>query len=107
VGHDGRDSVYYEELHDGAWRRLAIDGEMLTGGAHHVICSPALLSRKTPRTPRCNARRSCCQMTVEEKVMQLSSVFPLALFTSEGPNQQSGAREPSRASAASRWRSFR
>jgi beta-glucosidase-like glycosyl hydrolase len=27
------------------------------------------------------------QMTVEEKAMQLSSVFPLALFTTEGPNQ--------------------
>ncbi len=37
VGHDDRDAVYYEELHGGAWRRLVIDGEMLTGRAHHVI----------------------------------------------------------------------
>jgi hypothetical protein len=29
--------VYYEELRDSTWRRLAIDGEMLTGRAHHVI----------------------------------------------------------------------
>jgi hypothetical protein len=29
--------MYYEEFHDGAWQRLDIDGEMLTGRAHHVI----------------------------------------------------------------------
>jgi hypothetical protein len=37
VGHQGRDMMYYEELHDGTWQRLEIDGEMLTGRAHHVI----------------------------------------------------------------------
>ena len=37
VGHQGRDQMYYEELRDGAWERIAIDGEMLTGRAHHVI----------------------------------------------------------------------
>jgi hypothetical protein len=37
VGHEGRDSVYYEEFHHGAWRRLAIEGEMLGGRPHHVI----------------------------------------------------------------------
>jgi hypothetical protein len=37
VGHVGRDSIYYEELCDGVWRRLEIEGEMLTGRAHHVI----------------------------------------------------------------------
>lgn len=37
VGHSGRDQMYYEELRDGEWERLAIDGEMLTGRAHHVI----------------------------------------------------------------------
>lgn len=37
VGHRGRDMMYYEEFHDGAWQRLDIDGEMLTGRAHHVI----------------------------------------------------------------------
>jgi hypothetical protein len=37
VGHQGRDRMYYEELRDGAWERLAIDGEMLMGRAHHVI----------------------------------------------------------------------
>jgi hypothetical protein len=37
VGHQGRDAMYYEEWHDGAWRSLAIDGELLGGRAHHVI----------------------------------------------------------------------
>jgi hypothetical protein len=37
VGHAGRDMMYYEEKHDGAWRRIELSGEMLTGGAHHVI----------------------------------------------------------------------
>lgn len=37
VGHRGRDSMYYEERHDGEWRRIDISGEMLTGRAHHVI----------------------------------------------------------------------
>jgi hypothetical protein len=29
--------MYYEELHDGVWERIDIDGEMLMGRAHHVI----------------------------------------------------------------------
>lgn len=37
VGHSGRDQMYYEELLGGAWQRIAIDGEMLMGPAHHVI----------------------------------------------------------------------
>jgi hypothetical protein len=37
VGHQGRDRMYYEELRDGAWERIDIDGEMLMGRAHHVI----------------------------------------------------------------------
>jgi hypothetical protein len=37
VGHHGRDMMYYEERHAGGWRRIDIDGEMLTGRAHHVI----------------------------------------------------------------------
>lgn len=37
VGHQGRDMMYYEEWNDGGWQRLVIDGEMLTGRAHHVI----------------------------------------------------------------------
>ena len=40
VGHSGRDMMFYEEFHQGAWRRIAIDGEMLTGRAHHVIYFP-------------------------------------------------------------------
>jgi hypothetical protein len=37
VGHVGRDGMFYEELVDGRWERLDIDGEMLVGGAHHII----------------------------------------------------------------------
>ncbi len=37
VGHSGRDRMYYEEFRHGAWQRIDIDGEMLTGRAHHVI----------------------------------------------------------------------
>jgi hypothetical protein len=28
VGHQGRDSLYYDELRDGRWRRIEIGGEM-------------------------------------------------------------------------------
>ena len=37
VGHRGRDQMFYEEKIGGVWQRLEIDGEMLTGRAHHVI----------------------------------------------------------------------
>jgi hypothetical protein len=37
VGHRGRDAMYYEELVDGEWLRLDLDGEMNIGRAHHVI----------------------------------------------------------------------
>jgi hypothetical protein len=37
VGHRDRDGMYYEELQGGTWQRIDIDGEMLTGRAHHVI----------------------------------------------------------------------
>src|SRR5512138_2776241 len=37
VRHQGRDRMFYEELHDGVWERIGIDGEMLMGRAHHVI----------------------------------------------------------------------
>jgi hypothetical protein len=37
VGHRGRDAMYYEEMIDGAWQRIELDGEMLMGRAHHVI----------------------------------------------------------------------
>ena len=37
VGHAGRDRMYYEERHGSAWRRIDIDGEMLTGRAHHAV----------------------------------------------------------------------
>ena len=37
VGHLGRDRMYYEEQQGRAWQRINLDGEMLTGRAHHVI----------------------------------------------------------------------
>jgi hypothetical protein len=37
VGHVGRDAMYYEELRNGTWDRIDIDGEMLVGKAHHII----------------------------------------------------------------------
>jgi hypothetical protein len=37
VRHEGRDSMFYEELHQGAWRRLDINAEMLVGRAHYGI----------------------------------------------------------------------
>ncbi|MBV6522455.1 MAG: hypothetical protein MNPFHGCM_02603 [Gemmatimonadaceae bacterium] len=38
VGHQGRDRMYYEELHGRRWERIDIDGELLVGvAAHHVI----------------------------------------------------------------------
>ena len=41
VGHVGRDGMYYEERVEGEWQRIAIDGEMLGGPAHHVIYFPS------------------------------------------------------------------
>jgi hypothetical protein len=29
--------MYYEELRDGKWERLNLDGEMLMGRAHHIV----------------------------------------------------------------------
>ena len=37
VGHVGRDRMYYEEQHEGEWRRLEFEGEMLGGRAHHAV----------------------------------------------------------------------
>lgn len=41
VGHRGRDEMYYEEMVNGRWERILIDGEMLCGKAHHVIYFPS------------------------------------------------------------------
>lgn len=37
VGHQGRDGMYYEEEVGNEWRRIPIDGELLTGRAHHAV----------------------------------------------------------------------
>ena len=42
VGHQGRDSMFYDELIDGAWERIEIDGEMQCGSGdpQHVVWFP-------------------------------------------------------------------
>jgi hypothetical protein len=46
VGHKGRDDMYYEEFHDGSWKRIALDGDMLCGPAHHIIYFPSATTWK-------------------------------------------------------------
>ena len=41
VGHVGRDGMYYEEEIGGRWQRIGIDGELLTGRAHHAVYLPS------------------------------------------------------------------
>lgn len=41
VGHRGRDEMFYDEMVNGRWERIWIDGEMLCGKAHHVIYFPS------------------------------------------------------------------
>jgi hypothetical protein len=41
VGHRGRDEMFYEEVVNGRWERIWLDGEMLCGKAHHVIYFPS------------------------------------------------------------------
>ena len=52
-----------------------------------LMFASAAFAQDTTDGPMQRAEKLLRQMTVEEKVMQLSSVFPLALFTTEGPNQ--------------------
>lgn len=67
VGHRGRDLMFYEEKVAGVWQRLEIDGEMLTGRAHHVIyLASAEVWRGYPEWAR--ERR-------EEIVARVKSVF--------------------------------
>lgn len=42
VGHQGRDSMFYDELIDGHWERIQIDGEMQGGDGdpQHVVWFP-------------------------------------------------------------------
>lgn len=42
IRHEGRDAIYYEELHEGTWRGFELGGEMLIGPAHHAICFGSL-----------------------------------------------------------------
>jgi hypothetical protein len=62
VGHQGRDQMYYEELHQGAWKRIEIDGEMLMGRAHpcHLLRDAGTVARVSAvgARPPCRDHRS-------------------------------------------------
>ena len=57
---------------------------LASAGARPAIAQPAPPTSKTPMN---RADELLRQMTVEEKAMQLSSVFPLALFDTKGTNR--------------------
>jgi len=52
VRHAGRDAFLYEELRDGAWVAIAVEGEMLVGRPHHVVFAPAQTWRVYPQWAR-------------------------------------------------------
>jgi beta-glucosidase len=56
-------------------------------GSIGVPAASAQTTSTTPRTPTERADELLRQMTSDEKVMQLSSVFPLALFDTKGTNR--------------------
>jgi len=43
VGHQGRDSLFYDELIEGEWKRIIIDGEMQCSDENpqHVVWFPS------------------------------------------------------------------
>jgi hypothetical protein len=68
--------MYYEELQEGEWRRLDIDGEMLTGRAHHVIYFGSRESwNEAPDWAR--GRR-------DEIIRRIKSAFPIPDYEYEG-----------------------
>ena len=76
VGHRGRDSMYYEELVDGEWRRLDLAGEMLVGRAHHAIYLGSKAEwQQRPEWAR--SRRS-------EILARIKSAFPIPDYEYEG-----------------------
>ncbi len=57
VGHKGRDSIFYDELIDGDWERIEIDGEMQGGAGdpQHVVWFPS--EEQWARLPKWTAGR--------------------------------------------------
>lgn len=75
VGHQGRDQMYYEEFAENRWKRIEIDGEMLTGKAHHVVY---LSSIKFP---------DWAQSRTEEIISRIKSEFREPEYEYWGDNQ--------------------
>ena len=61
-----------------------------------LVFASAAFAQDTTDTPMQRAEELLRQMTIEEKAMQLSSVFPLALFDTDGADPQP-ARRPAEA----------
>ena len=66
---------------------LASSAAGLVGGTPSSAQETRAVPPTPSATPMQRADELLRQMTVEEKAMQLSSVFPLALFGTEGPNR--------------------
>lgn len=66
VGHQGRDRMYYEEWREGGWQRIDIDGEMLTGRAHHVIYFPSPETWRSLPAWACDRREEIIARTKSE-----------------------------------------
>jgi hypothetical protein len=74
VGHSGRDALYYEERHEGVWRRLPLDGE--AGRPHHAIYFGSKVDwAKQPEWAR--DRR-------DEILARIKQAFPITEYAYEG-----------------------
>jgi hypothetical protein len=69
-------SIYYEERHDGGWRRLEIDGEMLIGRPHFVIYFGSIAEWNS-RPPWARERRA-------EVITRIKSVFSIPDYEYDG-----------------------
>jgi hypothetical protein len=103
VGHRGRDGMYYEEQHDGIWQRIDIDGEMLTGCAHHVIYFAS--SEAWQRYPEWARHRR------EEIIARIKSQFRPPDYEYEGGGSVSSASpvppaSPTLSTTPQQWRAL-
>ena len=75
VGHRGRDSMYYEELVEGEWRRLDLGGEMGVQPHHIIYFGSKEQWRLGPEWT--HGRRS-------EIISRIKSAFPIPEYGYEG-----------------------